>query len=213
MPELSLRQVYVPPAVETTLPAAGVVIIHGLGADEYDLLPVVEALPGRAQYVTVRGPLAHPMGGAAWYEFDERYRPEPTSFVACFDQLRRFIAEAREAYSMDPVYLLGFSMGSAMALATFLHTPADFAGVVGLSGYLVEGCGVEFDWQAARGGQVFVGHGTQDEVVPVQLGRDAQRRLLQAEACLTYREYPMGHQISDATAQDVCRWLDDLIPT
>jgi len=210
MAELSLDHVYVPPEFEASLPAPGVVLMHGLGADQYDLLPIVEMLPHQAQYVSVRAPFPAPMGGYAWFDPDRRDLAEAASFDAGFAALQQFLDEAREAYSMDPLFVAGFSMGGAMAVSSYLHRMTEFAGVAVLSGFMI-GRVRMLDWAAPKGKPAFVGHGKSDEIVPIRRGRQVHASLIARGMKVTYREYPIGHSISPQEKADLATWLEGLI--
>jgi phospholipase/carboxylesterase len=207
-----LRHIYVAPREAAAGPCPAVVMLHGLGANEYDLLPLARHFPASAQYIAVRAPRPYALGGAAWHELTDfgKLTPEAGSFRQSFDRLADFLRQAKERYPIDPgrLYLLGFSMGGAMSLASVLNRPEEFAGLVGLSGYLPDGIDVELHWGAVAGFPCFIGHGVHDPLVPVERGREIRDRLAGAGAELTYREYPMEHGISDETLRDVIAWLE-----
>ena len=107
---------------------------------------------------------------------------------------------------MDRVFLLGFSQGAVMSLATALTDPRRLAGVVALSGYLPEAV------SGAEGGSadslpVFLGHGAADPLISVTEGRKARDVLTAAGADVTYRKYAVEHRIAPDERADIRHWL------
>ncbi len=197
----SLRFVDRPSAGE---PEGALVLLHGRGADERDLYPLLDALdPDRRLLgITPRAPLALPPGGAHWYRLGGIPTPDPGTFFATFAQAAGFLDGL--PVPIDRVVLGGFSQGAAMSWALGLGTGRPRpAGIMALSGFMpeVEGFGLDFD--ELEGYPIAIGHGTQDAVIPVEWAREARRRLEQAGADLLYREYPLPHTIDPAFLPDL----------
>jgi phospholipase/carboxylesterase len=109
------------------------------------------------------------------------------------------------------LFLFGFSMGAIMSLAISLSNPKRFKGIVAHSGMLPLDEQLSFKWNDLGNLSFFIAHGSQDPIVPVELGRQAHRRLMQANADVIYREYPIQHTISDESLSDVSIWLQKQI--
>lgn len=189
-------------------PAPGLLLLHGRGADEEDLLSLASALDPRLLVVAARAPFQ--LGsGYHWYDLLAIGRPEPESFGGSRELLGRFLDEIVGGYNIDPVrlYVLGFSQGAMMSGSLLLMQPESIAGAVLLSGYLPSQAGLTIDPTRVRGKPVFVRHGTRDDVIPVDFGRESRDYLSSAGAALDYGEYPIGHQISDLELHDVAAWL------
>lgn len=188
------------------------VLLHGLGADEEDLLGLASYLDERFLIISVRAPYAVQFsGGYTWYEFGDAGIPEPTMFRLSYDKLSTFVDDALAQYPVDKgnVYLLGFSMGTVMSYALALTMPAAFRGVVANSGYIAENTHLTYLWDQLASTKFFVAHGTEDPVIPVQLARRARSLLESGHASLEYKEYPMVHQISEESLRDFSRWLTE----
>jgi phospholipase/carboxylesterase len=186
------------------------ILLHGRGADEEDLLGLASYLDERFLIVSVRAPYEFQFGGGfTWYDVAEIGTPEPTMFKSSYDKLTAFIDDALAQYPVDKsqVYLLGFSMGTVMSYALSLTRPTMFRGVVANSGYVPEGTHLKFLWSQVASTEFFVTHGTHDPVIPVQLGRRAKQLLEDAHARFEYKEYPMGHEISQESLDDAGNWL------
>jgi phospholipase/carboxylesterase len=185
-------------------PAAGeaggaLVLLHGRGADENDLYPLLDELdPDRRLHgFTPRGPLSLPPGGAHWYVLGGVGTPERETFSASYAALAEFL----DGLPYDRLVLGGFSQGCAMAyaLALYRERPRPDA-LLAMSGFVpsVEGYELDLDPPFPR---IAVVHGVFDQVIPVQWGRAARDMLEEAGAAVLYRESPIEH------------WIDpDVIP-
>ncbi len=199
-----------PPHDATSPVHPTLILLHGRGADEEDLLGLASYLDERFLILSVRAPFPFTFGGGyTWYDVGEVGTPEPAMFKASYDKLSQYVNDALLHYPIDKkqVYLLGFSMGTVMAYAMALTNPAQFRGVVANSGYIAEGTHLEYLWNKMNGMEFFVTHGTQDPVIPVTFARRAVELLETAHVRFEYKEYPMTHQISDESLRDVSAWL------
>jgi phospholipase/carboxylesterase len=185
-------------------PAAGeaagaLVLLHGRGADEDDLFPLLDTLdPERRLHgYTPRGPLALPPGGAHWYVLGGLGTPERETFSASYAALVAFL----DGLPHERLVLGGFSQGCAMAyaLALFRGRPRPDA-LLAMSGFVPEVDGYELDLDSPFP-RIAIVHGIFDQTIPVQWGRAARDLLEAAGADVVYRESPIEH------------WIDpDVIP-
>jgi phospholipase/carboxylesterase len=185
-----------------------ILLLHGRGADERDLLGLIGAFDPRLLVVGARAPLS--LGwGYQWYELVEVGTPGPVGFARSLDLLGRFIPEIVAGYDVDParLILLGFSQGAVMSAALALSRPELAAGAVLLSGYLPPLADLEPDDARLGDFPVFVGHGIDDPIIPISFGRQARDELTRLGVDLTYREYPIEHRISDEELADVASWI------
>lgn len=192
-------------------PHPGLLLLHGRGTDEQDLLSLAAQLDPRLFAVSARGPRLFPYGGFAWYELDPTGvgYPEPASLNQSLELLRKFVREIVDAYPIDPnrLFVGGFSMGSAMSAALALTDPEHVAGAAILSGYLPLAAKLPFKLENAAGHPIFQAHGVLDQVIPVRWGRETRDYLESTPVALTYREYPVGHEISAPELRDLAGWL------
>lgn len=209
----SLTSIRVAPRVASARPPL-LLLLHGFGADEHDLVGLARSLDGRFVVRSVQAPIALPHGGRAWFPI--HFAPDGTRTIGAEEaessrrQLLRFIDEAVAAENADPerVYLAGFSQGGMMALGIGLTEPAKVAGVVAMSARVLPG----FEARRAPNAQlaglpVLVVHGTSDGMVPIANGRAARDLLSTLGVALEYREFPMSHEISPASLGLVSGWL------
>lgn len=186
------------------------IMLHGRGADEEDLIGISSCLDDRLLVLSVRAPFPFSHGGGyTWYEFDAVGTPEPKMFRESYEKLALFLDDALKDYPVDKanIFLLGFSMGAMMSYSLSLTRPEVFRGVIANSGYIPEGTHLTYRWKEIAHLEFYIAHGSLDPVVPAALGRRAKELLAAEGARLTYKEYPMGHQISEESLADVAAWL------
>lgn len=179
-------------------PAAGeaagaLVLLHGRGADENDLFPLLDELdPERRLHgYTPRGPLALPPGGAHWYVLGGLGTPEPETFGASYAALVEFL----DGLPYDRLVLGGFSQGCAMAYSLALYRGRPRAeALLAMSGFVPTVEGYELDL-APPFPRIAIVHGVFDPVIPVQFGRAARDLLEGAGAEVRYHESPIEHWI------------------
>lgn len=182
-------------------------LLHGRGADEADLLPLADSLDPRFFVVSARAPL--PLGpGFAWYDLADIGNPEPSSFDASLASLGRFVEELPRVYPIDPgrAFTLGFSQGAVMAGSLLLTRPEAMAGTVMLSGYLPLDQKLPIDETRLANRRVFVGHGTADPLIPLAWARKVRDYFTKVGADLTYREYPLAHSIGPDELDNIRDW-------
>ena len=190
-------------------PYPGLILLHGRGSDEDDLLGLAPYLDPRLLVVSVRAPFQFPMGGYTWYSMEEVGNPELSELTESHHRVLQFVEDMPAMYPVDPeqLFLLGFSMGSVMSLAAALTRPAKIRGIVAHSGYVPEYPSLPFDWEHSAHCRFFVAHGVEDPVIPIQFGRRAKALLSEKGVDLTYREYPIAHHVSEESLSEIARWL------
>ena len=206
---MQLEYLVRPPSAD---PEGALVLLHGRGADERDLFPLIDILDPERRLLgaTARGPLSLPPGGAHWYAVRQVGYPDPETFHSTFPKLSNWLDELLAEHGIPPerTVLGGFSQGSVMSYALGLGTRRPRpAGILALSGFLPTVEGFELDWGNAAGLPVAIGHGTHDPVISVDFGRDARDRLSDAGADVTFRESPMGHTIDPGFLRELPGWL------
>ncbi|HET7044249.1 MAG TPA: hypothetical protein VFI37_05315 [Gaiellaceae bacterium] len=188
-------------------PEGALVLLHGRGADEHDLFPLLDYLDPerRLDGVTVRGPLSLPPGGAHWYRLAGLGTPDLATFAPTFDTASAWLDGL--GYPPERLVLGGFSQGAVMAYALGLAAgrPRPRA-IVALSGFLPTVPDYPLDLSAPLP-WVAIGHGVHDQVIGVEWGRQAKERLEQAGAEVLYRESPVDHTIDPHFLLELRDWL------
>lgn len=209
----SLQHVALPPRLPSRMRPPLLVLLHGRGADEHDLIPITHYLDPRFFLISVRAPLKFAYGGQTWFEISDQGGIDLKEFRTSFDTLSTFIDDARAHYPVapGPVYLFGFSMGAMMALAYTLAAPFNVRAVAAHSGYLPTEVHVPYRWNDIRGVAICQVHGTDDPVVPVELARRTRDLVSRSPATYRYAEYPIRHQVSEQSIADINTFYQDLL--
>lgn len=195
-------------------PAQGLLLLHhGRGTDERDLLPLGDALDPqrRLHVVTPRGPLQPPGAvGYYWYLPRRVGYPEPESFRISYAELADFHDELWQRTGIAPerTVIGGFSMGTAMSYALGLgrERPAP-AGILAFSGFFPTVEGWEPDLEGRPGLPVLIAHGRLDPVIGVEFGRQARDLLERAGLKVEYSESEAEHTIDPADIPRAISWL------
>jgi phospholipase/carboxylesterase len=191
------------------------VLHHGRGTNEHDLLPLADVLdPSRLLHVVApRAPLPF-LDGYRWYETPRVGHPDPRTFHASYQALGELHDELWERTGLSPeqTVLGGFSMGTVMSYALGLggDRPA-VAGILAFSGFVptVEG------WEPSLGDRaetrVLIAHGQHDQVIDVSFARRARELLEGAGFDVDYRESQAMHNIDSADISRAVAWLQAVI--
>lgn len=210
---LSLTHLIQQPRQPTDRPPPLLIVLHGLGSNEHDLIGLAPYLDPRFQIVSARAPYTLAPGSYAWFELGwtaTGITIDPRQAEQSRVLLTSFIAEALAAYGGDParVYLLGFSQGAIMSASVALIEPELIAGTVLMSGRVLEEIRPLIAAAEQLAGKPFlVVHGTADTVLPIQNGRASRAILATLPVALTYQEYAMAHEVSAQSLADVAAWL------
>ncbi len=199
--------------------ASGLLVLHhGRGADEHDLLPLADALdPARRLHVvTPRAPLTVPgWPGQHWYVVPRVGFPDPHSFHDAYTSLARLHDELWQRTGIPPsrTVLGGFSMGAVMSYALGLgaERPAP-GGILALSGFIPTVDGWAPQLNGREGVRAFLAHGSEDPVIPVEFGRSARDQLSAPGLEVEYHEFAGGHQVDPAQIPLAQRWLASALP-
>jgi len=210
----ALVHVVRPPAGD---PAGALVLLHGRGTSEHDLLPLLDELDPERRLlgVTPRAPLTLPPGGAHWYVSVGIPRPDPESFHATFELVTGWLDAllAEHGLSYERLVLGGFSQGAVMTYALGLGAGRPRPrGLIALSGFVPEVPDFELALSDLEGYPVALGHGTYDPVIGVEWGRRAREMLEQAGADVTWRESPMPHAVDPDYLRELAGWVAALLP-
>lgn len=203
-------------------PAVGtVILLHGLGADGNDFVPVVKELnlptnlPLRFVFpsaplrpVTINNGYVMP----AWYDIlsmNIDQRADQNGLNESVSALNYLIEnEINLGTPCDKVILAGFSQGAVVALTTALLHKQRLAGVLALSGYLPSAQTLAIDAPLAnRETPIFMAHGTQDPIIPYNVGQAAFDVLKNAGFAIDWHGYPMAHSVCDREVLDISAWL------
>lgn len=202
-----------PPAGE---PEGALVLLHGRGTNERDLFPLLDVFDPDRRLVGVSpgGPLDLAPGGRHWYAIRRVGHPPPDTFLPTYERLTTWLdaLSAELGVPLDRTILGGFSQGAVMSYAAGLGqgrpTPA---GILALSGFMPTVEGFELGLEGREGFPVAIAHGTLDQVIGVDWGRDARDRLTAAGADVLYRESPVPHRLDPRELPTFTDWVSATI--
>jgi phospholipase/carboxylesterase len=194
--------------------ASGLLVLHhGRGADEHDLLPLGDVLDPehRLHVVTPRAPLTlDGWPGYHWYVVPRVGYPDPDTFRAAHRALAELHDELweRTGIAPDRTVFGGFSMGSVMSYALGLTAERPVpAGILAFSGFIPVVEGWEPDLEGRKGMPVFIAHGRRDPVMDVSFARSAHKLLEGAGFEVEYHESDAGHHIDPAHIPAAVEWV------
>jgi phospholipase/carboxylesterase len=199
-----------PPAGD---PAGLLVLHHGRGADEHDLLGLADVLDPdrRLHVVTPRAPLT--LAGAPghhWYVVPRVGYPDPETFGSAYTMLADFHDELWQRTGIAPerTVLGGFSMGSVMSYALGLAGQRPLlAGILAFSGFIPTVAGWQPDLASRARQPVFIAHGRRDPVMDVAFARRAHQVLEAAGLPVSYHESDAAHHIDPGHIPAAIQWL------
>lgn len=208
-------------------PRHAVIWLHGLGADGGDFVPVAKAmqLPAAVRYVFPHAP-ERPVtinGGyvmRAWYDIvaadlstgpasGTGRRPDEAGIRASQAEVEKLIEqETQRGVAAQNIFLAGFSQGGAIILHTGLRHAERLGGLLALSTYLplAESAAAEIA-PAARGTPVFMAHGFDDSVIPLESGKRSAEKLVELGCAVEWHEYAMPHSVCQEEVRDIETWL------
>jgi len=185
------------PAQKT--PERLLLLVHGLTGDENVMWMLVRNLSASYSILAPRAPYSAQEGGYTWRRanLNPEGFPSDDDLQPAAEALINFLDEWMESVGMEPqpFDVMGFSQGAAMAYLLSLHYPARVRKLAALSGFLPEGL-VEPAGNVLKGKQIFVSHGHQDEMVPVERARGAVAQLKAWGAEVTYCESDAAHKVN-----------------
>jgi len=210
--------------IEPKAPAtATVILLHGLGANGNDFVPMVAelrlpaGLPVRFIFpnapsipVTINGGYVMP----AWYDITEiniDRKIDATQLIASAEQVRLLIdREIDRGIPSDRIVIAGFSQGGAVAYQAALTYMQPLAGLLCMSTYFATRQTITPN-SANRTLPIFICHGTADPMVPERMGQGALQDLTARGYPVEYKAYPMGHEVCAAQIADISRWLQRVL--
>jgi phospholipase/carboxylesterase len=199
-------------------PAGLVVLHHGRGADEHDLLGLADVLDPerRLHVVTPRAPLQlQGWPGNHWYVVPRVGYPDPDTFHAAYAALAELHDELWERTGTTPERTVfgGFSMGSVMSYALGLgpDRPAP-AGILAFSGFVPTVDGWQPSLADRTGLRAFIAHGRNDPVMEVGFARRARELLEAGGLPVDYHESDAAHHIDPAHVPPAVDWLRATLP-
>ncbi len=202
-------------------PGASLIVLHGLGADGNDFVPIAQELDlsavGGARFIFPHAPMRPvTMNGGyvmrAWYDIagtPQARREDEAGLRESQALIEALIERERErGMPASRIVLMGFSQGCAMTLLTGLRHKERLAGLVGLSGYLPLAAHTAAERSAANAElPIFLAHGREDPMIGIDRALASRDALLALGYPVEWHDYPMSHSVCLEEITDLNRWL------
>lgn len=212
LPKLSLSYLHRAPKVEVKNPPL-LILLHGFGSNEQDLFSLAEDFPPEFLVLSARAPHVLTEGSYAWFAVDfssgapinNKEQAEKSRVL-----LKQFIEEVASAFAVDTkkIILVGFSQGAIMSYSVALTHPSLTKGVAALSGRVLTEVRSQIEsTPALKQLKIFIGHGTEDNVLRIDFAREAKAYLTSLALTPTYYEYNIAHGISREEKLDLLEWI------
>jgi phospholipase/carboxylesterase len=205
-------------------PTFTIIWMHGLGADGHDFEPLVPELLDDSmptlRFVFPHAPVRpvtvnNGYQMRAWYDItgiDRRSAEDFDGIKASVTGINALIRNENDrGIPTARIALAGFSQGGAMALLVGTRHPEKLAGIVALSSYLPLARDLAKERTETNGATpIFMAHGTQDPVVPYELGDESRRLLESSGYTVEWHAYPMPHSLCEPEVGDIRAFLKRL---
>lgn len=202
-------------------PVGTVIWMHGLGADGWDFVPIVRELPLPAglalRFVFPHAPeravtINNGYRMRAWYDISQNdfaRVPDEKGIRESQRQVEDLVARERgRGIDAQRIVLAGFSQGGAIALQAGLRHAERLGAILALSTYLPLEDSLDREASAAnKATPIFMAHGTQDPVIPLELAEASQQALRKRGYDVEWHTYPMPHSVSAEEVQDLAAFL------
>lgn len=212
--DFALTHLSRPPLKKGETPAPVILLLHGVGSNEQDLMGLADYLDPHWHLISARAPIVLGMEQYGWYRLqisaNGQFTYDGDQARATLQRLTQFIEEIRATYAQEgaPLFLMGFSQGAIMSSAVLFTRPELVEGAVLMSGRSAE----EFiplpsTPDALTDKPVLIVHGVYDEVLPIVQGRALRDTFATLPVALEYEEFPIGHSVSLESLQRIRHWL------
>lgn len=192
------------------------IMLHGYGSNEQDLFSFADELPDELLIISAKAPLTLGMGSYAWYSIrfseDSANFSDTTEAKVSLEKIDSFINEVKKEFKVNTsnIFLLGFSQGTILSIAYALNNPDKVQHVVALSGYVNQQLLQDgFKENNFNNLDLFVSHGSEDQVIPVIWARKTPDFLNALGIENSYKEYPVGHGVAPQNFYDFQKWVQE----
>ncbi|MFT6389692.1 MAG: phospholipase/carboxylesterase [Cellvibrionaceae bacterium] len=200
-------------------PAASIIWLHGLGSNGYDFEPIIPEL-NLPSHLAIRFIFPHALkraltinGGLkmpSWYDFyahDIDRKVDTKQLTASANDVAKFIhREIENGIASERIIIAGFSQGGAVGYQLALSYPQKLGGLIALSTYFATKKTIEYH-PANDKLPIFIGHGSDDSIVPELLGQQACTILKEKKYTVDYHSYSMEHSVCMQEVKAISRWI------
>ena len=193
------------------------IVLHGWGANQHDLIPLAQSLKQPSTHCFFPNAPFDVSGtggtGKGWFSFpmNENSKRER---IKSRETLISLVNDVQEkGFTSKEIVLVGFSQGAGMCLDVMLHMKTPIGAVVALSGFLMDGEKMKSREDLPTETPIFAAHGLYDPILPLKQSKETLHILKESGFSLTWREYPIAHEISNDEIGDVCVFLKKVFGT
>ena len=190
-------------------------MFHGYGSNKQDLFSLEQYLPASQTIISLEAPLRLPFGGFSWFDIDysdviennldKRYKEINESIESLLINIDRHIEN--ENLNQDDITILGFSQGGSICWKLGLDYSERFRRVIPISSFIHPSY-LNEDLDFYRELLIYSSHGTQDEVIPINLVED-YIKLLSRKNKLIFEKFESGHTISQRNLINLINWIEE----
>jgi|TARA_B100000686_G_scaffold354297_1_gene463812 phospholipase/carboxylesterase len=195
-------------------PDKAFIVLHGWGANQHDLVPFVRNLNLKNYYSFFpNAPFDVPGTagtGKGWFSFPINDESENELAQSKVQLLAHINEVEKRGFSLTNIVIMGFSQGAAMALEILLSKRKRIGAVISLSGFLIDGSNFHTLNDAIKQTPIFLAHGQHDTILPLKRAKLSAKALKNAGLKITWREYPMAHEIIADEVEDIRGFLNKI---
>jgi phospholipase/carboxylesterase len=179
-------------------------LLHGSGGDENDLMPVASALaPGAALLSPRGGVLQH--GQRRFFAYPGPDGFDPNEIADRAAELAEWLGRMKKQYGIDCLYAFGYSNGANMAAVLMLLHPGSISGACLLRARAIVAVRPDLG-----GAPVLISAGQADEVIPLSGAEALAQILTDAKAHVDFVVQNAGHDLTPADFSIAKQWLGKL---
>ena len=191
-----------------------IIMFHGYGSNKDDLFSFAKFMNPNFLIISVQAPIQMDYNSYCWWSLNlnngMQLQMNEKEAKNSLNELNRFIGEdlsIKYNFGLNQVYLLGFSQGCMISYALSINFPENYKKVVGLSGKIpheIINFNEKFDYSNHN---FFCSHGINDQVIPIEVGRESDRWFLEKNIKHKYLEFESAHGINSENFEQMNLWL------
>ena len=191
-----------------------IIMFHGYGSNKDDLFSFAKFMNPDFLIISIQAPIQMDYNSYCWWSLnlnnDMQLQMDEKEAKNSLNELNRFIGEdlsIKYNFGLNQVYLLGFSQGCMISYALSINFPENYKKVIGLSGKIpheIINFNEKFDYSNHN---FFCSHGINDQVIPIEVGRESDRWFSEKNINHKYLEFESAHGINSENFEQMNLWL------
>ena len=191
-----------------------IIMFHGYGSNKDDLFSFAKFMNPNFLIISIQAPIQMDYNSYCWWSLrlnnDMQLQMDVKEAKNSLNELNRFISadlSVKYNFSLNQVYLLGFSQGCMISYALSINFPKNYKKAVGLSGKIpheIINFNEKFDYSNHN---FFCSHGLNDQVIPIEIARESHRWFSEKNINHKYLEFESAHGINSENFEQMNLWL------